>query len=88
LSRRGVLSGAAGLTAATILPKACPSEIVNALNLQVKAMLEREEIKKNIAAMGARADYGTPQQFSDFVQAETVKFASIIEKEGLQMEVK
>ena len=62
--------------------------IVDALNLQVKAMLEREEIKKNIDAMGARADYGTPQQFSDFVQAETVKFAAIIEKEGLQMEVK
>ncbi len=70
------------------LPKSCPPEIVNALNLQVKAMLEREEIKKNIATMGARADHGTPQEFSDFVQAETVKFASIIEKEGLQMEVK
>jgi hypothetical protein len=38
--------------------------------------------------MGARADYGTPEQFSEFVQAETVKFAAIIEKEGLQMEVK
>jgi hypothetical protein len=38
--------------------------------------------------MGARADYGTPEQFSEFVQAETVKFASIIEKEGLPMEVK
>ena len=51
-------------------------------------MLEREEIKKNIAAMGARTDYGTPQQFSDFVQAETAKFAGIIEQEGLQMDVK
>jgi tripartite-type tricarboxylate transporter receptor subunit TctC len=71
-----------------LLPKACPGEIVTALNLQVKAMLEREEIKKNIATMGARADYGTPAQFSEFVQAETVKFAAIIEKEGLQMEVK
>jgi tripartite-type tricarboxylate transporter receptor subunit TctC len=70
------------------LPKACPPEVVNALNLQVKAMLDRDDIKKNIAAMGARADYGTPEQFSDFVQAETVKFAGIIEKEGLQMEVK
>jgi tripartite-type tricarboxylate transporter receptor subunit TctC len=70
------------------LPKSAPAGIVEALNLQVKAMLERDEIKKNIAAMGARADYGTPQQFSDFVEAETVKFAAIIEKEGLQMEVK
>jgi tripartite-type tricarboxylate transporter receptor subunit TctC len=70
------------------LPKACPPEIVNALNLQVKAMLERDDMGKNIANMGARADYGTPEQFSDFVQAETAKFASIILKEGLQMEVK
>jgi hypothetical protein len=38
--------------------------------------------------MGAGTDYGTPQQFSDFVQAETTKFAAIIEKEGLQMEVR
>jgi tripartite-type tricarboxylate transporter receptor subunit TctC len=53
-----------------LLPKACPPEIVTALNLQVKAMLEREEIKKNIATMGAHAhaDYGTPEQFSEFVR--------------------
>jgi len=70
------------------LPKSCPPEIVAALNLQVKALLEREEIRTNIAAMGARPDYGTPQQFADFVDAETRKFAGIIEKEGLQMEVK
>jgi tripartite-type tricarboxylate transporter receptor subunit TctC len=70
-----------------LVPKATPPEIVNALNLQIKAMLERDEIRKNTAAMGARADYGTPQQFSDFVDAETKKFAAIIQKEGLQMEV-
>jgi tripartite-type tricarboxylate transporter receptor subunit TctC len=62
--------------------------VVDALNRQVKAMLERDDIAKNIAAMGARTDYGTPQQFSEFVQAETTKFAGIIEKDGLQMEVK
>jgi tripartite-type tricarboxylate transporter receptor subunit TctC len=70
------------------LPKGSPPEIVEALNLQIKAMLEREDIRKNITTMGARPDYGTPQQFSDFVDAETEKFAAIIEKEGLQMEVK
>ena len=70
------------------LPKGCPPEIVEALNLQVKALLAREDIARNIATMGARADYGTPQQFADFVDAETRKFAGIIEKEGLQMEVK
>jgi hypothetical protein len=36
--------------------------------------------------MGATGDWGTPQQFSDFVQAETTKFAAIIKQEGLQMD--
>ena len=69
------------------LPKSAPAPVVDALNGQVKALLERDDIKKNIASMGARADYGTPQQYSDFVDAETRKFAAIIQKEGLQMDV-
>jgi tripartite-type tricarboxylate transporter receptor subunit TctC len=70
------------------LPKSAPAPVVEALNKEVKAMLERDDIKKNIAAMGATADYGTPAQFTSFVEAETDKFKAIIEKEGLQMEVK
>jgi tripartite-type tricarboxylate transporter receptor subunit TctC len=69
------------------LPKSAPAPVVDALNLQIKAMLERDEIKKNIAAMGARADWGTPAQFGEFVEAETAKFAGIIRREGLQMDV-
>jgi tripartite-type tricarboxylate transporter receptor subunit TctC len=69
------------------LPKSAPAPIVDALNTQIKLMLERDDIKKNIANMGARSDYGSPQQFSDFVAAETAKFAGIIKQEGLQMDV-
>jgi tripartite-type tricarboxylate transporter receptor subunit TctC len=69
------------------LPKSAPAPIVDALNKEIKVFLEREDTKKNIAAMGARTDYGTPQQFSDFVAAETAKFAAIIKQEGLQMDV-
>ena len=69
------------------LPQGASPAIVDELNKQVKVMLERDDVKKNIAAMGARTDYGTPQQFSDFVDAETKKFASITELEGLQTAV-
>jgi tripartite-type tricarboxylate transporter receptor subunit TctC len=69
------------------LPKATPAPVVEALNKEIKALLAREDFKKTIANMGARADWGTPQQFSDFVQAETTKFAAIIKQEGLQMDV-
>jgi tripartite-type tricarboxylate transporter receptor subunit TctC len=69
------------------LPKSAPAPVVDALNKEIKVFLEREDTKRNIAAMGARTDYGTPQQFSDFVTAETAKFAAIIKQEGLQMDV-
>ncbi len=69
------------------LPKSASAPIVDSLNKEIKVFLEREDTKKNIATMGARTDYGTPQQFSDFVQAETAKFAAIIKQEGLQMDV-
>jgi tripartite-type tricarboxylate transporter receptor subunit TctC len=69
------------------LPKSAPAPIVDALNKEIKVFLEREDTRKNIAAMGARTDWGTPQQFSDFVQAETAKFGAIIKQEGLQMDV-
>jgi tripartite-type tricarboxylate transporter receptor subunit TctC len=69
------------------LPKSAPAPVVDALNKEIKVFLEREDTKRNIAAMGARTDYGTPQQFSDFVSAETTKFAAIIKQEGLQMDV-
>ena len=69
------------------LPKSAPGPVVDALNREIKVFLEREDIKKNIAALGARTDYGTPQQFSDFVAMETEKFAAIIKQEGLQMDV-
>ena len=64
-----------------------PRAIVDAYNAEIKKMLERDDIKKNIAAMGAVPDYGTPEQYTAFVEAEIKKFAGIINKEGLKMDV-
>ena len=48
-----------------------PAPVLDALNKEIKVFLERDDIKENMAKIGARTDYGTPQQFSDFIQAET-----------------
>jgi tripartite-type tricarboxylate transporter receptor subunit TctC len=69
-------------------PKSTPAAAVESLNSEIKVLLGRPEIQKSIAAMGAVSDYGTTAQFSSFVEAETAKFKTIIDKEGLQMEVK
>ena len=64
-----------------------PPAAVASLNALCKSFLEDEGVKQKIAAYGARPDYGTPEQFKAFVDAETEKFAGIIKREGLQMDV-
>lgn len=69
------------------LPQGTPRPAVDALNGEIKKMLARDDIKKNISQMGAVPDYGTPEQFTGFINAEIKKFAGIIDKEGLKMDV-
>ena len=68
------------------LPKGVPAPVLDALNKEIKVFLERDDIKQNMAKIGARTDYGTPQHILDFIAAETAKFAAIIKQEGLQMD--
>lgn len=69
------------------LPRETPAPIVEALNSEIRTFLDRPDMKARINDLGARADYGTPAQFSSFIQNEIEKFAGIIRKESLQMDV-
>jgi tripartite-type tricarboxylate transporter receptor subunit TctC len=69
------------------LPRDTPAPIVEALNGEIKTFLERADMKARINDLGARPDYGTPAQFSAFIEKEIEKFSGIIRKENLQMDV-
>jgi len=69
------------------LPRETPGPIVEALNNEIRTFLDRPDMKARINDLGARPDYGTPAQFSSFIQSEIDKFAGIIRKENLQMDV-
>jgi tripartite-type tricarboxylate transporter receptor subunit TctC len=69
------------------LQSEAPADVTAALNHEIKQFLERADIKARISDLGARADHGTPAQFAAFVRGETEKFAEIIRKENLQMDV-
>ena len=61
--------------------------MVDALNGEVKALLDRADMKARINDIGAIADYTTPEQYTAFLQAEIAKFGEIIAREKLQMDV-
>jgi tripartite-type tricarboxylate transporter receptor subunit TctC len=68
-------------------PKGTPQAAVDSLNGEIKVLLARADIQKTIYTMGAVSDYGTPAQFATFIDAETAKFKTIIDREGLKMDV-
>jgi tripartite-type tricarboxylate transporter receptor subunit TctC len=69
------------------LPRGVPRPVLDALNAEIKVLLDKADMKARIADLGAIADYTTPEQYTAFVQAETAKFGEIIAKEKLQMDV-
>src|SRR5882672_9828783 len=56
------------------LPRGAPQGVIDALNGEVKALLDRADMKARIRDLGAIADYTTPAQHAAFVQAEIAKF--------------
>jgi tripartite-type tricarboxylate transporter receptor subunit TctC len=69
------------------LPAGVSRPVLDALNAEIKVLLDKPEMKARIGELGAVPDYTTPEQYASFVQAETAKFGEIIAKEKLQMDV-
>jgi tripartite-type tricarboxylate transporter receptor subunit TctC len=68
-------------------PARTPEAAVQALNVEIKALLDMPETRRRFAEMGGVPDYGTPERFAAFVQAEIEKWRTVIRKEGLQLDV-
>jgi len=69
------------------LPKGVPQAVLDSLNAEAKAFLDRADTQARIKDIGSVPDHGTPAQYAAFVQAEIEKFGAIIAKEKLQMDI-
>jgi tripartite-type tricarboxylate transporter receptor subunit TctC len=69
------------------LPAGTPEPVVQALNAEIKALLELPATQRRFAEMGGVPAYGTPAEYSAFVQAEIEKWGGVVRKEGLRMDI-
>jgi tripartite-type tricarboxylate transporter receptor subunit TctC len=67
-------------------PKGTPSQIIDALNAAITAGLADPKIKAKLAELGATPMPASPREFGDIVQAETDKWAKVIEHIGLDLD--
>ncbi len=67
-------------------PAGLPAEITNGLNADINAWVELPETRRRFTELGGTPLVRTPATFTQFVQAETAKWRTVIQKEGLQID--
>ena len=67
-------------------PAATPRDIVIRLNTEVRHILKLPEVRERLLAVGADPADLSPEQFTDFIRAETAKFAKVVKASGARVE--
>lgn len=69
-----------------LAPPATPKAIVDKLNRAANEALADPAVRQQLASLGALADGGTPQQFSQFLVQDRKRWADVIKKGNVKGE--
>jgi tripartite-type tricarboxylate transporter receptor subunit TctC len=69
-----------------VAPAGVPAEIVNRLNTAINDGLTSASVRENLAKVGSVASPGTPQDFADFIAAETRKWSAVARMAGISLD--
>ena len=69
-----------------VAPAGVPAEIVNRLNTAINDGLTSASVRENLAKVGSVASLGTPQDFADFIAAETRKWSAVAKMAGISLD--
>jgi tripartite-type tricarboxylate transporter receptor subunit TctC len=67
-----------------VVPAATPKAAMAKLSQTLDAALKTPEMKQKLAAVGAEAVGGSPEQFGSFIRAESTKWSALIDKFGIK----
>jgi tripartite-type tricarboxylate transporter receptor subunit TctC len=65
-------------------PANLPKDIVTRLNVEIRKVIERPDIKGQLAERGMEAFSGTPEEFDAFVKAQLVLWEKLITEAGIE----
>jgi tripartite-type tricarboxylate transporter receptor subunit TctC len=83
VAEAGVPGYAADSWYGLVAPRGTPPEIVNLLNREIAAALDREEVRAQFVALGFEPASSTPAQFADYLKSEIVKWGRVIKESGI-----
>ena len=69
-----------------LAPAGTPPDIVNRIQQEVAKSLNTPAIKEKLLAQGAIPSGNTPQQFTEFINAEHIKWAKVVKASGAKVD--
>jgi len=69
-----------------LAPAGTPKEIVDRLNRELKKVMEAPAVKEKLISLGFDTMASTPEQFSDFIKTETVRWGKVIKDAGIKVQ--
>lgn len=69
-----------------LAPAGTPRPIINRLNAEIHKSLQDPAVAKRLAGVGFEITYGTPEQFSAYIQSEIKKWARVVKISGAKPE--
>lgn len=67
-------------------PANTPRAIIDKLNKEVNRILNMPDVQKQLQALGADPVGGTPEEFANYVNAETKKWAAVVKAAGFSLD--
>lgn len=69
-----------------LAPAAVPRDIINRLNLELNKVLAAPDVRERLTKVDIEPVTNTPEQFAEFIKAETVRYAKVIKAAGIKPE--
>ena len=69
-----------------LAPIATPKEIIAKLNSEIAKVMNSEDMKQKMLELGAEGTTSTPQEFAQFVQAETTKWTQVVRAANIKVD--
>ena len=69
-----------------LTPTGTPAEIITQLNTETVKSFRTPQMKERLAALGADAAAGSPEQFGTFLRSEMAKWAKVVKTAGIRGE--
>jgi tripartite-type tricarboxylate transporter receptor subunit TctC len=67
-----------------LAPASTPLTVVNWLNTETRRVFKMPDTRDRFVAQGAAMPLGTPEQFRDFIAAQTIRFGEVIRRAGIK----